>query len=147
MLRRAATATATALLVLAVGCGGGSTGGASPGAAGPSTITVGTDRVPVAGLVGASAGLCQARDASTSNPAEARAAFYDRAHDAIHTVARALEPVDRAMAAQLLEAKEKVEAELDAKPPAPVRDDLGRLADAYRAGLGRLAIAVPPCVE
>ena len=148
MVRRAAARAggaglAGALLALAAGCGGG-----SPGAGGPArSITVGADQVPVAGLVDASAGLCQAKATAASDPAGARAAFYDRAHDAVHTVARALEPVDRALAAQLLEAKEKVESELDAKPPTPAPADLGRLADTYRAGLGRLAIAVPPCVE
>jgi hypothetical protein len=74
----------------------------------------------------------------------ARALFFDRSHEALHTVARALEPVDRAQAATLLEAKQKVESELTT-PPATLRDDLLRLADVYRTGLGRLAISAPPC--
>ena len=56
----------------------------------------------------------------------------------------ALEDVDRAQAGALLQAKEKVESELAAPPPA-LPDDLRRLAAAYRDGLGRLAIEAPSC--
>jgi hypothetical protein len=133
-----AVTAAVAILLLAMAC--------TRSTAGPGrTVTVGTDRVPAARLTDASAGLCQAKAAAATDPTASRAAFYDRAHDAVHTVARALEPVDRNLAAQLLEAKEKVESEVDARPPAPVVDDLARLSDVYRAGLGRLAIAAPPC--
>ena len=48
----------------------------------------------------ASAGLCAAKAAAASDPEKARATFYDRSHSALHTVARGLEPVDRALAAQ-----------------------------------------------
>jgi len=135
MLRPAAAAL---VLLLTVACAKSSTGPAK-------AATVGSDRVPVARLMDASAGLCQAKAAAATDPPASRAAFYDRAHDAVHTVARELEPVDRNLAAQLLEGKEKVESELDARPPAPVVEDLGRLSDVYRAGLGRLAITAPPC--
>jgi hypothetical protein len=122
-----------ALALVAVACSD-SAGGAG------DTITVGTDRVPVARLVDAHAGLCEA----ATQLDMARALFFDRSHEALHTVARALEPVDRAQAATLLEAKQKVESELTT-PPATLRDDLLRLADVYRTGLGRLAISAPPC--
>jgi len=106
----------------------------------PERLTVGGQPVAVAALVDAHAGLCQAAD----QPDAARRLFFDRSHEALHTVARALEDVDRAQAAELLQAKEKVESEL-AVPPAGLPDDLRRLADVYRAGLGRLAITAPPC--
>lgn len=125
--------------MLAAACGGTS--------AANRTITVGGDRVTPARLVDASAGLCQAKAVAATDPEAARATFYDRSHTALHTVARGLEPVDRALAAQLLEAKGKVEAELEAIPPNPSPADLGALDDVYRAGLGRLAISAPPCVE
>lgn len=128
MLRRAAVA---ALVALAVACGGDS---------GDGTITVAGQPVAVAPLVDAHQALCDA----AASPATARAVFFDRAHEQLHTVARALEDVDRAQAAELLVAKEKVEGELGA-PPAGLPGDLRRLADVYRAGLGRLAIDAPPC--
>lgn len=128
MLRRAAL---LALVVLA-GCGGGD--------AGDRTITVAGQPVAVARLLDAHAALCQA----ATEPDAARRLFFDRAHEPLHTVARALEDVDRARAASLLEAKEKVEAELPSPPPS-LPDDLRRLADVYRDGLGRLAITAPPC--
>jgi hypothetical protein len=104
------------------------------------TITVAGQPVAVAPLVDAHAGLCQA----AAQPDAARRLFFDRSHEALHTVARALEDVDRARAGELLQAKEKVESELAAPPPS-LPDDLYRLADVYRAGLGRLAITAPPC--
>jgi hypothetical protein len=104
------------------------------------TITVAGQPVAVASLAVAQAALCEA----VAAPDAARRLFFDRAHEQLHTVARALEDVDRAQAAQLLEAKEKVESELS-NPPPTLSDDLRRLAGVYRDGLGRLAITVPPC--
>ena len=104
------------------------------------TVTVGGEKVTVARLVDAHAGLCEA----AASPATARALFFDRSHEALHTVARGVEDVDRAQAGALLQAKEKVESELDSRP-ASLSDDLRRLADVYRAALGRLAIEAPPC--
>jgi len=119
-------------ITAAAACGGGDSG--------DRTITVAGQPVAVAPLVDAHAALCQA----AAEPDAARRHFFDRAHEPLHTVARALEDVDRAQAAQLLQAKEKVESELS-NPPASLPDDLRRLAGVYRDGLGRLAIAAPPC--
>ncbi len=130
MLRGAA---AVALAVLATACSGSAT---------DKTLTVGGDRVTVTRLVDAHAALCQA----AARPDAARRLFFDRSHEALHTVARGLEGIDRAGAAELLQAKEKVESELP-EPPPTLRADLLDLADVYRRGLGRLAIAAPPCVE
>jgi hypothetical protein len=122
-----------ALLLLAAGCGGSEEEASK-------TITVEGQPVAVAPLVDAHAGLCEA----AKTPAQARALFFDRSHDALHTVARALDDVDRALAGQLLQAKETVESELGASRPGRP-EDLLRLADVYRAALGRLAITVAPC--
>jgi hypothetical protein len=129
--RRAAV---VALMVLAA-CGGGADDERA-------TITVAGQPVAVAALVDAHAGLCEAAAA----PDAARRLFFDRSHEALHTVARALEDVDRGQAAALLEAKERVESALPAPPPT-LATDLRRLAGVYRDGLGRLAIAAPACVE
>ena len=111
---------ATALLVLAAACGEES-----------------DDNAP---LVDAHAALCEA----AARPDQARALFFDRSHDALHTVAGMLEDTDRAQAARLLEAKQAVESDLAASARA-APDDVLRLADVYRTSLGRLAIAAPPC--
>ncbi len=131
-MRRTA-AVALLASALAVGCGRG--GGSE------DTITVAGEKVAVAPLVDAHTALCQA--AARPVP-EVRVLFFDRSHDALHTVARALEDVDRAQAAQLLVAKEKVESELGGSSGG-LPDDLSRLADVYRASLGRLAITAVPC--
>ncbi len=131
MLRRLAVAL-VAVAVMATACAGGSDD--------DGTITVAGQPVAVAPLVDAHAGLCQA----AAQPDAARRLFFDRSHEALHTVARALEDVDRAQAAQLLQAKEKVESELP-NPPASLPTDLRALAAVYRDGLGRLAITAPPC--
>ena len=106
----------------------------------PDSIAVGSERVAVAPLVDAHAALCEA----AIRPVSARGLFFDRAHEPLHAVARAVEDVDRAHAAELLEVKEKVESEL-AAAPVSLPDDLLRLAEVYRASLGRLAIEAPPC--
>ena len=130
MLRRLA---AGALVMLLGACG-------ARGSDDDGTITVAGQPVPVAPLVDAHAGLCQAAD----QPDAARRLFFDRSHEPLHTVARGLEDVDRPLAGQLLQAKEKVESGLGAPGPS-LPDDLARLADVYRASLGRLAIEAPPC--
>lgn len=116
MLRRAALAV---LLVLAAACG-------DDAAADP--------------LVDAHVALCEAGD----RPAEARELFFDRSHEALHEVARRLDDVDRAQAAALLEAKQRVESGLE-RPGPNLLGDIARLAEVYRASLGRLAIEASPC--
>lgn len=123
MLRRwLAAALLAVLLFVLVACGGADEAG------------------PDAGLIDAHAGLCLA----AARPSEARAVFFDRSHDALHEVARRLDGVDRPLAARLLEAKERVESGLQ-PPREGLTGDLRRLADVYRAALGRLAIAAAPC--
>ncbi len=119
MLRRVAV---VALVVLAAACG---------------------DDRPTDPRVDAHAALCEAAE-RRDRPEEARQLFFDRAHDALHAVARDLGGVDRAQAGALLEAKERVESGLQSPGP-NLPDDLARLAEVYRASLGRLAIEAPPC--
>ena len=130
MLTRAAAVT---LLAAAMAC-------ARSGDGGPDRTTMDGQPVAVATLVEAHAALCQA----ASRPDEARALFFDRAHDPLHSVARALDGVDRPQAATLLEAKETVESDLGARRESRP-EDLLALAEVYRASLGRLAITTGPC--
>ena len=110
------------------------------------TISVAGETVPVAHLRDAAMGVCTARQQALTDVNTARATFYDRSHDALHTLARALQPVDRDLAARLLEDKQRVEAELTNRgAPGDVAADLGKLAEVSRRGLARLSISVPPC--
>jgi hypothetical protein len=76
----------------------------------------------------------------------ARTTFYDRSHEPLHTIARALEPVDRPLAGRLFEAKEAVEADLSSPSRAPTLSrDLDRLLEVTRASLHRLSVDAPSC--
>lgn len=91
-------------------------------------------------------GLCLARSQADTDPSSVRGTFYDRSHEAIHTIARQLEAVDRSVAARLLEAKQAVEVDVNAQPPAPtLATDLDRLIDAARLGLARLSVPTRAC--
>lgn len=131
------TRFAAALALAAVACSGGSSGA--------TTVKVRGEAVPVERLEAAAAGVCQAAGAA-SDVGAARRTFFGKAHDGLHTIARALEDVDRRAAADLLQAKQTVEADLSGNPPAAILGaDLRRLAAVTRAGLDRIDIAVPPC--
>ena len=72
--------------------------------------------------------------------------FYDRAHDHLHELARQAQATDRPAAARLLEAKQRVEHDLDAgaAPPRLV-GDLDRLLAATDAALTAISIPPPAC--
>ena len=124
-------AAAGVALILLAACGGGDGGG---------------DGAGTEGFREAAVALCTARDQARTDVMAARTTFYDRPHDALHDMARALDPVDRVASGRLLEAKQRVEAGLDADPPPPdLVAALQQLADVTRAGLARLDVDVPPC--
>lgn len=86
------------------------------------------------------AALCDLRSAPDLDVANAT--FFDRAHQTLHVLAAATETVDRVPSAALLEAKQRVEADLrfDTLPPG-FRADVEALLDAVRAAL--VAVALP----
>jgi hypothetical protein len=91
-------------------------------------------------------GLCSARAQADRTPSRVRSTFFDRSHDTLHRLARALERVDRALTARLLEAKNVIEADVAFDPPsASLAADLDRLIGATRAGLRRLDEPAPGC--
>jgi hypothetical protein len=89
-------------------------------------------------------GLCAIAGATERDAAEA--AFADRSHQTLHVIAAAVQEVDRAVAAELLEAKQAVEADL-AEPalPAAFPDHVGSLLDATRAALDTIGLDAPDC--
>ena len=130
-MRRLAAAVLVVAVLVACGRGGGD--GEEPGG-------------EESGFRQAAVALCTARDQAGADVKAARTTFYDRSHDVLHDVARALDPVDRAASGRLLEAKQRVETGLDGSPsPADLVAHIQRLADVTRAGLAQLDVDVPAC--
>jgi hypothetical protein len=127
-------------LLAIVACNGG---GAEPTTApsGPSgSLGVMTAEAGTEALVA----LCQLRSATDRDTANAL--FFDRAHLTLHVLAAATEPVDRVPAAGLLEAKQVVEADLQADAlPETFPDDVGALLEATRTALDTVGLPSPGC--
>jgi hypothetical protein len=89
-------------------------------------------------------GLCEL--ASATDALQAQATFLDRSHATLHVIAAAAEARDRAAAAALLEAKQRVEAALarDHLPPR-FQADVESLIDATRAALDALGLDASAC--
>ncbi len=139
-----AVAAAAALAAALSACGGSGGNRRAGGTTSPGDATSST--AVAAPVVAAVEGLCVARSELESDAKSVRATFYDRSHEALHTIARQLDPVDRGLAARLLEAKEAVEVDVSAQPPAPsLGVDLDHLIDAARQGLARLSIPFAGC--
>jgi hypothetical protein len=68
--------------------------------------------------------------------------FFDQSHDDLHELADEAAGDDRAAAAELLEAKEAVEADLE-DSAATLADDLDTLVDATRAAVRATGASVP----
>ena len=112
------------------------------------TIVVAGDPVPLIRMTDAVENLCVARTEAPDRPRTAEARFFDRSHETLHVIARALEDVDRPLAGRLLEAKQKVEADFSGLASGErTADDLGRLVAVAREGLDRLAVPSPPCAK
>lgn len=138
-------ALAMAAVLASSACGG--SGGTSSGTAGTAAGGGAAASTAAAPPLGAAVdGLCLARSQAHADPKSVRGTFYDRSHEPIHTIARELEAVDRALAARLLEAKEAVEVDVNAQPPAAtLAADLDRLIDVARQGLARLSVPTGAC--
>lgn len=131
---RRPTVTAARLILAAlvmVGCAPANSGDTAASAA------------PVAD---AAAALCTARRQAPADPLAARRVFYERAHDHLHDLARQVQRTDRPAAARLLEAKQRVERDLDAGAiPQRLVGDLDRLLVATDAALTAVSIPPPTC--
>ncbi len=141
---------AAAVMVVALGLGTGSCrdAGSDGDSVGPGpTVVLAGEPVPVRRLTAAVEGLCTALRQAPDSPSAAETTFFDESHDTLHAIARGLEEVDRPQAAALLEAKQRVEADLAGGRASGGRiaDDLRPLVDATRAGLARLEVPTQPC--
>lgn len=97
--------------------------------------------------VGAVSGLCKATAVAASQPAEAERIFRDEVHVPLHELAAEVGVGDRAVAARLLEAKNSVESDLEARPieADALEDDLSELLDATIAGLKTIDVEAATC--
>jgi hypothetical protein len=89
-------------------------------------------------------GLCEL--GSATDHAEAEAIFLDRSHETLHVIAAATEERDRGAAADLLEAKQRVEADLaGADLPPDFAANVMELIEATRAALEAIGLDAPAC--
>jgi hypothetical protein len=132
-------------LVLVLGCSltaCSGDGGAEPT---PSPLPSGSlGVVTPEAAVSAVQGLCGVREAPDASAA--KATFYDRTHDELHVIAAATEEQDRSAAASLLEAMQRVEAELEHPPlPGGFSADVDALVGTTRAALEAIGLDAPAC--
>lgn len=134
-------ATLLVLALVPAACGSGGNGGnedRSPppsGALGPVTPARAAEAV---------LGLCELVAETGLAPAEAT--FLDRSHATLHVIAAATEERDRGAAAGLLEAKQRVEADLAGEElPPGFPDDVRGLIGATRAALEAIGLDAPEC--
>lgn len=127
--------------VLAAGCG--TTTGATDAA---DTADEASPGVAASATPPLFAGLCDA--AAARAPGEAEETFA-RAHDGLHSLARELQDTgQRAVAGDLLEAKQQVEAAFGTDPTPPdLTDRLDRLVDATADALSASGHPPPSCPE
>jgi len=108
-------------------------------------LLVGCASSPPAADLAPAALVAQLCDASAADDAEQRAAAFAESHDALHALARDL--LDAGLAPEagdVLEAKQRVEAALDAGRDAPP-DLLSELAVATRTGVLASGRDAPTC--
>jgi hypothetical protein len=90
--------------------------------------------------------LCDIAEGRVTAFDEVRAAFQNRAHEALHHIAAAAQEEDAVKAAALLEAKSVVETDLDLdEAPAGVGEHVAALAVATAAALRTIGIEAQPC--
>jgi hypothetical protein len=135
MLTRACTAVVCALVLAACGSDGG--GGGSPSEPGASGVSAAEATATVEAL-------CEL--AAQTDPAEAEAWFFDRAHASLHEIAAAAARADPGSDTDLLVAKRRVEDDLQRTSlPASFGDDVEALRAATAEALDTLVIDAPAC--
>jgi len=139
---RLLVSTLLAVALVAAACG--SDGGESDGPSVPPSGALGPITSEAAAV--AVRGLCDLE--SATDRAEAEATFLDRSHETLHVIAAATEVRDRGAAADVLEAKQRVEADLaGADLPPDFAADVVALIDATRAALDAIGLDAPACPD
>lgn len=139
--RRPALALVTALVLAAC-----ATDGATPSPSAPTALPSGELGVVTQEAASAAAlGLCEVLSGLPTDPETAMATFHDRVHEELHVIAAATQVEDRAAAAALLQAKERVEADFDGPDAADAGGDLEALAAALRDALAAIGLTAPDC--
>lgn len=133
-----AVATIVAAVVLAACGSSGETGPASPSGALGIVTEEAADRTV--------SGLCRIRTTLAKDRDGANRVFYDRSHDELHVIAAAAQGEDPAVAGRLLQAKERVEADLrPERLPGGFVQNLDALIAATRDALGAIGLEAPRC--
>ena len=127
-----------AILTAACGGSGGDDGEPSPlpsGSLGPVTQDAADEAL---------LGLCEIVRATDRDTAAAT--FFDRSHQTLHVIAAATEVADRGAAADLLEAKQVIEADLvEPVLPTGFAGDVEALLAATRGALEAIGLDAPAC--
>ena len=134
-----------ALLLLALGTAAcdGSGGGRSPSSQPPVAGSLGPFTASDARAV--VSGVCDMRDPAMGLD-RANTVFFEQVHDRLHVLAAAVEPIDRTVSADLFEAKEKVELDLDDDAlPASYPGDVTSLLGAVDAALDTAGLPATGC--
>jgi hypothetical protein len=98
-------------------------------------------------LAGLGDGVCAfARQARAGDAASARTSFFGPVHDDLHQLADELSDTDRPAAGRLLEAKQRVESDLQSlETPGDLEASADELVLATADGLRRLGVTVQEC--
>ncbi len=140
-VRRGSLVTVLTIAALAASCGSE----ASPEPAGPTSSSV--SQADADAMIG---GLCEMSGEMRDDPAAGRTVFYDRVHERLHRIAADAQPIDAALAGTLLEAKQLVEADLEADleaaaPPPGYGEHVDRLLSVTQEAVVLLGLTDPGC--
>jgi hypothetical protein len=118
----------------------------APPTTAPASVTMAGETVGATRLRAIAAGLCEAAQQAATDISAAAKTFNSKSHDGLHLIARGLQEIDRPAAATLLEAKQKVEADISSKAAGPqLAADLRSLSDVTRSSLARFNLTVDAC--
>ena len=112
----------------------------------PASVTMAGETVSTTRLRAIAIGLCEAAQQAATDISAAAKTFNSKSHDGLHLIARGLQEIDRPASATLLEAKQKVEADISSKAAGPqLAADLRSLSDVTRTSLARFNVTVDAC--
>ena len=140
-LRSLTAASSLALALAACGADGTTPSPSAPTALPSGGLGIVTQETTSAAVLG----LCEVLSGLADDPETAMDTFHDRVHEELHVIAAATQTQDRAAAAALLQAKEKVEADFAGRDAADAGDDVEALAAALRDALDAIGLAAPDC--